>query len=181
MPKKIVVEEAHFYNEATEEFIDTPKTTLILEHSLISISKWEAKWHKAYLDENRTKTFEEALDYIKCMCITNNVNDNVFLALTENNIKDITEYLNDPMTATTINSYDDSSSKDVVTSELIYYWMDCYKINWEAQKWPLNRLIMLIRVHQVKSEKPKKMTPAQIMKRNAELNAKRRAALGSKG
>ncbi len=182
MPIEITIPELEDWDEAKREFIiREPKITLKLEHSLVSISKWESKWHKAFLGRAE-KTNEEVLDYIKCMTLTQNVNDNVYLRLTADNISDISKYIEDPHTATVIR--DDSNSpksREIPTSELIYYWMITLNIPVEFQKWHLNRLLTLIRVCNFKNSPPKKMSQSDIMERNRALNAARRERLHSKG
>ena len=175
-----VTVEPEKWDESTGEFIPPKEKTIQLEHSLVSLSKWESKWCKPFLHSE--KSDEEVLDYIKCMTLTQNVPDDLYNKLSSKNIKAIDDYINASMTATTFS--DDGNTKknkEIVTSELVYYWMVAYNIPFECQKWHLNRLITLIRVCGVKNSPPKKMSKAEIYKRNAELNAKRRAKLNSKG
>ena len=175
-----VVVEPEKWDEKSGEFIPQKEKTIQLEHSLVSLSKWESKWCKPFLHSE--KTSEEILDYIKCMTLTQNVPQDLYDKLSAKNIKDIDEYINAPMTATTFPDEKNSKkNKEIVTSELVYYWMVAYQIPFECQKWHLNRLITLIRVCGVKNATPKKMSKGDIMRRNAELNAKRRAKLNSKG
>ena len=169
------------WDESREELISTKEQTLQLEHSLVSLSKWESKWHKPFLHTDN-KTGEETLDYIKCMTLNHNVDPNVYLNLTAENISQINDYIGDSMTATTFS--EESGGKknsEKITSELIYYWMVSYNIPFECQKWHLNRLITLIRVCGVKNAPPKKTSKNELMRRNAALNAQRRAKLNSKG
>lgn len=169
------------WDEAKQEFIDAKEQTLQLEHSLVSLSKWESKWCKPFLSkENRT--YEETVDYIKFMTITQNVKPEVYDKLTTENINQINNYIAAPMTATTFS--DDRNSKgsrEVVTAELIYYWMIALNIPFECQKWHLNRLLTLIRVCNIKNAPPKKMSKRDVMSRNAQLNAARRQRLHTKG
>lgn len=169
------------WDEETETFVEPKKQTLQLEHSLISLSKWESKWCKPFLSKG-AKTDEEILDYIKFMTITPNVNPDAYLHLTLDNIKAINAYIDAPMTATTF--ADDKTgkhSREIVTAELIYYWMIAMQIPFECQKWHLNRLLTLIKVCNVKNSPPKKMSKRETMRRNAALNAARRKQLNSKG
>ena len=170
------------YDEVKEEFIQLKGTTIQLEHSLVSVSKWEAKWNKPFLTDTR-KTTEEFIDYIKCMTITQNVDDEIHNRLTLENINRIKEYINAPMTATTINDNGSNRKRrgEVLTSELIYYSMLYYNIPFECQKWHLNRLLMLIRVCDIKNNPPKKMSMGNTMRRNAALNAARRKQFNSRG
>lgn len=169
------------WDEEKQEFITTKEQTLQLEHSLISISKWESKWKKAFLTKTE-KTYEETLDYIKCMTVTQNVNPDVYRFLTINNINEVNEYIADSMTATYF-SEDKSGGKnsETVTSELIYYWMVAFNIPPEYQKWHLNRLLTLIKVCNIKNSPPKKRSRREIMSQNAALNAARRKQHGTKG
>lgn len=179
----IVVPETELFDEATQQFITYEAKTLQLEHSLVSLSKWESKWCKPFLT-NEEKTFEETLDYIKCMTITQNVKPDVYLRLSKENIEQINAYIEAPMTASYV--YEDPRSRgrinnEQVTAELIYYWMISLQIPVEFQKWHLNRLIMLIKVINHKNQPPKKMSKRDIMSRNAALNAARRQKLNTKG
>ena len=147
----------------------------------MSISKWESKWHKPYLSA-KTKTNEEALDYIRCMCLTKNVNPNVFLALTHKHIKQISEYINDSMTATTFRRRDNRTSKEIITNELVYYWMTSFQIPFDpCEKWHFNRLMTLIEVAALKNQPAKKIGKAQLARERSALNAQRRAKYNTKG
>lgn len=169
------------WDEERQEFVDPQVKTLQLEHSLVSISKWESKWHKAFLSK-KDKTEEEIFDYIKCMTLTQNVDSSVYDHLTVDNVNQIKAYIEDPMTATVINTNSsDKSNKETVTSELIYYWMIALNIPSEYQKWHINRLLKLIEVCNVKNSPPKKRSKSDIMRSNAALNAARRKQLGTRG
>lgn len=169
------------WDEERQEFVDPQVKTLQLEHSLVSISKWESKWHKAFLSK-KDKTEEEIFDYVKCMTLTQNVDPSVYDHLTVNNVNQIKAYIEDPMTATVINTNSsDKSNKETVTSELIYYWMIALNIPSEYQKWHINRLLKLIEVCNVKNSPPKKRSKSDIMRSNAALNAARRKQLGTRG
>ena len=115
------------------------------------------------------------------MTITQNVDPKVYNSLTSKNIQQINEYIDEPMTATTFNETNNTSNREIVTSELIYYWMFSLNIPMECQKWHLNRLLTLIRVCNIKNQPPKKMSRRDIINRNAALNAARRSKLNSKG
>ena len=178
---RIVIPEGQLFNEETEEFVYTKEQTLQLEHSLVSLSKWESKWHKPFLGKD-DKTFDETIDYIKCMTLTPNVDQNIYIFLTKENIKDINDYIGDPMTATTFSENGPNSrNREIITSELIYYWMVALNIPFECQKWHLNRLLTLIRICNIKNQPTKKRSKSEIMSRNAALNASRRKQLNSKG
>ena len=178
---QIIVPARDNFNELTGEFITNKETTLQLEHSLISISKWEGKWCVPFLDKG-DRTNEQMLDYIKCMTVTPNVPDEVFENLTKENIDAITKYIQSPMTATTFSKDKNSkSSRERVTSELIYYWMVALNIPFECQKWHINRLLTLIKICNLKNQPGKKMKNSEIYSQNNALNAARRKALGTKG
>jgi len=178
---RITIPAVEQWDEAKQEFIYTKEQTLSLEHSLVSISKWESKWCKPFLTKQE-KTFEETLDYIKCMTLTQNVDPEVYNYLTNENIKEINEYIGAPMTATYFSDEKTSkTSREQVTAELIYYWMIAFNIPFECQKWHLNRLLTLIKVCNIKNQPPKKRSRKDIMSRNAALNAARRKQLNTKG
>lgn len=167
------------WDERNQQFLSIKETTIQLEHSLLSISIWESKWNKSFIN-TKDKTEEELIDYIKCMTITKNVDPNVYVCLTAENIQEIVNYINAPMTATIIRD-DGKSSREIVTSELIYYWMISLNIPVKFEKWHLNRLITLIKVCSIKNQPPKKMSRGEIMQRNAALNAARKKRLNTKG
>lgn len=177
---KITIPETDLFDEVTEEFIHVKEQTLQLEHSLVSLSKWESKWCKSFLF-TKEKTLEETLDYIKCMTLTQNVSPYVYRCLTRENIQAINDYISAPMTATYFSDDKSGRGREIVTSELIYYWMIALSIPFECQKWHLNRLLTLIRVCNIKNQPPKKMSRSAIMSRNAALNAARRKQLGTHG
>ena len=167
------------WDERNQQFLSIKETTIQLEHSLLSISIWESKWNKSFIN-TKDKTEEELIDYIKCMTITKNVDPNVYVCLTAENIQEIVNYINVPMTATSIRDAG-KSSREIVTSELIYYWMISLNIPVKFEKWHLNRLITLIKVCSIKNQPPKKMSRGEIMQRNAALNAARKKRLNTKG
>lgn len=178
---QINVPAGEFFDEERNEFVNTKATTLTLEHSLVSLSKWESKWCKPFLSK-QDRSIEEIMDYIKCMTLTQNVDPNVYLALSNDNIKLITDYINNPCTATTIKDNPNApKNREIVTSELIYYWMVALQIPFECQKWHLNRLLTLIKVCNIKNGPQQKMSTRQLLSRNAALNAARRNQLHSKG
>ena len=178
---QITIPAGEQWDEINQVFINTKEQTLQLEHSLVSLSKWESKWCKAFLTKNE-KTDEETIDYIKCMTITQNVDPNTYNCLTKENVEQIKKYIEAPMTATYFSEeHSGKSSREQVTSELIYYWMIALNIPMECQKWHLNRLLTLIRVCNIKNQPPKKMSKRAIMSRNAALNAARRKQLNTRG
>lgn len=175
----IKIPETELYDEIQNEFHIVKAQSLQLEHSLVSLSKWESKWHKPFLSKD-DKTAEETIDYIRCMTINNNVDPMVYKCITPRIIGTINSYIGDSMTATTIKETQ-KTSREIVTAEIIYYWMVALNIPFECQKWHLNRLLTLINVCSIKNAPPKKMSKRDIMSRNASLNAARRKALHSKG
>lgn len=176
----ITIPGRELYNESIGEFLYINDTKLELEHSLISLSKWESKWNKPFLT-NKEKTEKEMRDYIRCMVLNKTFDDTTLLGLTSKNMKDIQDYIQAPMTATTIKNTHGRKNNEVVTSELIYCWMINLGIPFECQKWHLNRLLTLIEVCGIKQQPGKKMSTKDIMSNNAQLNAARRAAMNSKG
>lgn len=180
---KIIIPAVELWDEEKEEFITLKKQTLALEHSLVSLSKWESKWCKPFVSKEE-KTHEEIIDYIKCMTLTQNVDENVYRYMTPENIRKVNEYIDAPMTATWFSEGKGKKSGNVgkqVTSELIYYWMIALNIPFECQKWHLNRLLTLIRVCNEENKPAKKMSTKDVMDRNAALNAARRKKFKSKG
>lgn len=177
---KIVVKEGECFDEKTSQISYAKETVLHLEHSLISLSKWESKWHKSFLDDNKTE--EEMLDYIRCMTIMQNVDPSVYMHLSTENMKEIKAYLDDPMTATTFNDNKRPRSKQKkTTAELIYYWMITLQIPVEFEKWHLNRLLTLIRVCNIENAPKKKMKKGDVLKQNAMLNEQRKRMLNTRG
>lgn len=177
---KITIPARETFNEITQEFVTIKEQHLQLEHSLVSISKWESKWRKPFLSD-KNKSNEEIIDYIRCMNITQNVDPNVFLFLTNSNLKEINDYIDSPMTATWFNESNKKTNREIITSEIIYYWMISLNIPFECQKWHLNRLLTLIKVCSEKNAPSKKMSKREIMTRNKALNEARRKASHSKG
>ena len=177
---EITIPEIELFDNVKQEFVTIEEQTLQLEHSLVSISKWESKWHKLFLS-NKEKTDEETLDYIRCMTLTENVDPKVYLGLTDSNVKAINAYIEDPMTATTISDSGGKNNREQVSSELIYYWMIAQNVPVEFQHWHLNRLLTLLRVCSVKNAPPKQSSKSELASRYAAMNAARRKKLNTKG
>lgn len=155
--------------------------TLVLEHSLLSLHKWEQKWKKPFISDKQ-KTVEETVDYIRCMTISRSVDQNVYNHIPPDVIRKVTEYINDPMTATTFRQDPNrKKNKQIVTAEIIYYWMIAFNIPVEFEKWHLNSLLTLIEVCSIKNSPKKKKSKSEILAENRALNEQRRAALHSKG
>lgn len=178
---RITIPESEEWDEVNERFVYIKEQTLDLEHSLLSVRKWESKWHTPFLDK-KEKTADQVIDYVKCMSLNKKTDPNVYLRLTANNIDEINNYINNPMTATWFaESKKKSRNKEVITAEKIYYWMVALNIPFECQKWHLNSLLTLIRVCEEENKPKKKMSRKALMARNSELNAARRKMLKSKG
>ena len=169
------------FDEGTQQFVITGGQDLDLEHSLVSLSKWESIHEKPFLGKEE-KSPEEVISYVKCMAVDPKSPEELFHKLSEENFKQINDYVDSKMTATWFSEQPgEPKSREVITSELVYYWMTGYNIPWEAQHWHLNRLFTLIRIFSIKAEKPKKMSRAEIARRTRELNAQRKAQLGTTG
>lgn len=178
---KIEIPDREIWNSKTNTFSVIKGASICLEHSLVSISKWESKYHKPFISKE-PKTHEEIVYYIKCMTITQNVKEDVYAILTNQNMEDITKYIEDPMTATKIEKTNQSkANSQFLTSELIYYYMVAYQIPFECQRWNLNRLFVLINICNEKNKNPKKYSKKEILSRNAALNKARKEKLGTKG
>lgn len=180
----LTIPEQELWDPISEHFIDVPACELDLEHSLEAVSKWESKWHVPFHDDRKEKTYEQNIDYIRCMTLTEGVDPDVYKYLTEQNIKDIMEYISDSATATWFNEPNKSrGKKEIITAEIIYYWMTAYNIPESYQKWHLNKLMTLLRVAAEKSKeqygdkKSRRMTASQ---RKA-LNAARRKQYHTRG
>ena len=164
-----------------DNFVLLDSFKLELEHSLASLSKWESKFEKPFLAQNE-KTNEEVLAYIECMTLTPDVPPEVWGKLTNENYQAINNYIEAKQTATWFSDHQpQTQSGEIITAEIIYYWMTSMRIPWEAQHWHLNRLFTLIRVFDLKQAKPKKMGRAEQMQRQREENARRRAQFNTKG
>lgn len=179
---RITIPAHEHWDELNGEFINTDEQTLNLEHSLVSLSKWESKWRKPFLTKD-TKTREETIDYIRCMTL-NDVDPNVYNLLTDDNINTINSYIAAPMTATWFNNENGVAGKhtnEQTTNETIYYQMIALTIPFECEKWHLNRLLTLIRVCNEKNKPPKNMSKRERLSQNRSLNAARRKRLNSRG
>lgn len=175
------LESQEFYNEELGSFLGTPAVTIVLEHSLVSVSKWESMHEKPFLS-NKEKTVDEVNSYILCMVISpEGFSEEDLARFTNDHYEAINQYINKKMTATWFSDKGKNTSREVVTSELIYYWMIALDIPFECQYWHLNRLLTLIKVCNLKNQPKKKTSAAEIARRNSELNAQRRAAYGTSG
>ena len=177
---QITIPDAEYWDERKQEFITVKGRTLQLEHSLVSLSKWESKWCKPFFSKEE-KTYEETIDYVRCMTITQNVDPEIYTRLTQENVRQINEYIEAPMTATTFSDNKKRGSSQIITSEIVYWWMIMHNIPPEYQKWHLNRLLTLIRVCDIKSQPQKKRSKKDILSQNAALNAARRKQFNTNG
>ncbi len=177
----IIVPSTELYDEKNNEFIQVNEQVMVLEHSLVSIAKWESKWKKSYLS-NKEKSYEEILDYVRCMTITKNVNPLIYKSLNAEAIEKIQNYINDPMTATYFSEpQNKTGGRNIITAELIYYWMISLGIPFECQKWHFNRLMALIKVCDIKTNPNKKMSRREILTRNQALNEERKRKYNTRG
>lgn len=177
----IIVPGQEFFDETKSEFTTIGDFVLELEHSLLAVSKWESKYKKPFLTDEK-KSADETFFYVKAMIITPNYPIDALSALTKENLASINDYIESSESATTFGSMPERKGRgEVITSELIYYWMVAFSIPFECERWHLNRLLALIRICNIKNSKPKKMSRGEIAQRNRELNARRRAELGTSG
>ena len=181
---KVEIPAREIYDERKNEFIYLKPISLALEHSLVSISKWEEEFKVPFLDE-KEKTYEQTIFYIKCMTITQNVDDSVYEHIPKSVYEQITEYIKDSRTATWFREDQlkrkPGQRRETVTSELIYYWMIAYNIPVKFEKWHINRLITLIKICEIKNTPPKKMSKKELMRRNNALNESRKRMMGTTG
>lgn len=177
---KIDVPGGEYFDESTNTFFTIFPKTLELEHSLISLDKWESKWKIPFLGKEE-KTLEQCTDYVRCMTLTKNVDPLVYRNLTEENFKAINQYIEDPMTATWFRNDGRPAGRDIITSEIIYYWMVTLNIPFECRQWHLNKLLTLIRVCNLKNSPPKMMRGKELLNHNRRLNEARKNKLHSRG
>ena len=184
---KITIGGIEYYDEAEEEFKQVPEYKLQLEHSLVSISKWESRNKKPYLDNDTKMTVSETIDYVRCMNMTQNIPDDAFNQLSRDNIVAINDYINDPMTATTFGTPIKQTGlktgdKEIIkTSEQVYYLMQMYGIPHVCEKWHFNRLMTLIKIHDIKNSPKTKMSRSEIIEENRRRNEERKKKYNTKG
>lgn len=178
---KISVPSVEYYNEETESFVVIDAVDLELEHSLISLSKWESKYERPFLT-NETKSGTELYYYIEAMVLSPNCPKDLAVRLSQDNLDTINAYIDSAQSATTFGEMPERKGRgETITAELIYYWMVAFNIPFECERWHLNRLFALIRICNIKNSKPKKMSRGEIARRNAEINKARREQLGTSG
>lgn len=178
----ITIPARELFDESTGAFSMSKSYHLQLEHSLISLSKWESKWHKAFLQTKVEKTVPETIDYIRCMTLTQNVDPEAYTLITNEIVEQVSAYIKEPMTATTFSQNNRHTiNHEIITAEIVYYWMITFNIPFECQKWHLNKLLTLINVCNIKSQPAKKMSKKEVYSRNTALNAMRRNNLNTTG
>lgn len=184
MPKTIIIPGDQLWDPVNNRFLKKSDVRIVVEHSLLSVSKWEQKWKVNFIG-NKDLTTEQFLDYIRCMCITPNIDPEIFQKLPMSTIEEITNYIADPMTATTITEPPGKQQKSkykILTNEVIYYWMTALQIPFDpCERWHLNRLLVLIKIASIEQQPDKKMSKADAMRQQRSLNAARRARFGTKG
>lgn len=177
----IVVPGQELFNNKTQKFIKTEDVKLRMEHSLVAISKWESKWHKPFLTSTG-RSGEEVTDYFRMMCIEEDVDSSVLDRMTEENIRQIQDHIENSMTATTFSNLPDSPGRrEIVTAEIVYYWMISMQIPLDRENWHFGKLIALIKTINAKNAPKKKMNTKDALAQQRELNAQRRAASQSNG
>jgi hypothetical protein len=173
---------AELFDEEKQQFITRESITLKLEHSLASISKWESYWKKPFLGKEEEKTTAEVNHYINCMSVDGDIPDETFSYIPNEIYSQITDYINDPMTATWFKEDKSSArNKDVLTSEVLYYYMIAQNVPIECENWHLNRLITLLRVCGEKNQPQKKMNKKDWIAQRRALNEARRSRFNTKG
>lgn len=179
---RISTPSGEYFDDARQEFITVAGQTVLLEHSLRSLAKWEARWNKPFLSKSE-KTRAETIDYVRCMSVTPVEDPSIFETLTDASLAKISQYINSPMTATTFSDRNQSKrpSREIITAELIYYWMVALQIPFECQDWHLNRLLTLIHVCEIKNQPKKKMNQREAASERTRLNRARKAKLGTTG
>lgn len=178
---RIIIKGEECFNETNQTFETFEDVVLDVEHSLISLSKWESKYQKPFLSSGE-KTTEELFSYLIAMVVTSTGDPDVLYTCSQETINSIQQYIDSSQSATTFGTMPERRGPgEVITSELIYYWMVSFNIPFECQYWHLNRLFSLIRICNIKNSKPKKMSRHEIAQRNRELNAKRREELKTSG
>lgn len=177
---KLNVKISEAFDEEKQEFV-FETFPLELEHSLVSLSKWESEFEKPFLAAEE-KTNEEALGYIRAMIVTPDYPSDILNKLQQEDVDAINRYIEAKMTATWFaETKETGPRRQTITSELVYYWMTSYQIPWEAENWHLNRLFTLIKVFNAQNEKPKKTGAKEMAERRRALNEQRRAQFKTRG
>ena len=180
----LVIPKQELWDPIREKFVSIEGAEFDLEHSLFSVSKWESKWHTPFHDDRKKKTAEQNIDYVRCMCVTEGIEPKVFNYLSEKNVKDIIDYIGDSNTATWFNEGQNKKTgrKEIITAEIIYYWMTVYNVPESYQMWHLNKLMTLLRVCAEKNNPDKKKTNSgQLAAQRRALVAARRKKYNTRG
>lgn len=181
---EITIPKQELFDDSEQRFVTRPEVTLVLEHSLVSVSKWESKWEIPFLSDTE-RTDAQTLDYVRMMTLSPDVSPEVYNRLSSENYAEISNYLNAKMTATWFNEPKKPvGRKEIITAEIIYHWMIALSIPFECQHWHLSRLLTLIKVCNEKNtpeKNRKKMSKSELAARNRELNAQRRRQMGTSG
>lgn len=178
---KVIVEGQELFDAETSTFSETETIELELEHSLLSLSKWESKHEKPFLS-SKDLTRDETFDYVMCMILTPGITKDMIEHATVQIVSEVNAYINSPQSATKFGELPKKRIQgEVITSELIYYWLSAFSLNWEAQHWHLNRLFSLIRIANNKNSPPEKISNAERARRMHDLNERRKAELGTRG
>lgn len=176
----ITLEETDDWDDEKQLFVARPSVTLTFEHSLLSLSKWESEFKKPFLGSEKTQA--EVLQYLWYMCLTPEISPEVILRLNVSQLDSLNEYIAEEQTATTFRTFDKRrGQQQIITSELIYYWLVVYNISWEVQEWHLSRLLTLVRICNEKQSKPKSIPKAEMAQMRREENERRRKEFGTKG
>lgn len=177
----ITIEPIELFDEVNNRIIRTEQYDVELEHSLVSLSKWESKWKIPFLGKT-PKTNEQTIDYVRCMNLTPGVPPEAFDHLTDAFLEQVTAYIQQDMTATTFRETPGARpNREIITAEIIYYWMTQAQVDWRVEEWHLNRLMALLKVVNLKQSPGKKMSKAEIMAQQRALNEQRRQQLGTNG
>jgi len=173
--------ETELFDESDGTFYKTEPITLRLEHSLISVSKWESKWKTPFLDK-KDKSREEIDGYIEAMILNENFPPGVISRFGSEHYRAINEYIESTESATTFGKMPERKGRgETITAELIYYWMVAFQIPFVCETWHLNRLFALVKICNIKNSKPDKKSRAEMARDYREMNAKRKAELGTTG
>lgn len=178
---RLTIPEEELFDEGTQEFISLDSIELELEHSLLSLSKWESFFEKSFLGTD-DKTNEEIMYYVWCMVLDDRIDQSILNRLTRKNLIEINEYISSKQSATTFGEMPSRPGRnEIITSELIYYWMVAFTVPFECESWHLNRLFSLIKICNIKNSKQQPQSKKDVAKRYQELNAQRKANLGTTG
>ena len=173
---KIIIPESEHFDQSTSEFILLPEVKIDMEHSLVSLSKWESEFEKPFLSKD-DKTPDETTGYLRAMALSPDIPVEVFRRIPPEVITQINDYIGAKMSATWFTEVPGApKSREIITAEIIYYWMTALNIPFECEMWNLNRLFTLIKVTNQKNAPPKTMGKGEQLAQQRRLNAERMAA-----